>query len=156
MNPEFLRERYALQDFLSPSRIVIGEFDKRSGDFLEKAYSLFKAPVIRADLDSAEMIKYVSNLSLATKISFFNEMYIVCERLGLDADLIGKAVSLDPRIGEYGVNGGLPFGGKCLPKDVEAFRSFIKSLNINPRLLDAVSSVNDEIRFFKKMERTRE
>jgi UDPglucose 6-dehydrogenase len=123
---------------------------------LEKVYSPFKAPVIRTDLDSAEMIKYVSNLFLATKISFFNEMYLVCERLGLDADLIGKAVALDPRIGEYGVYGGLPFDGKCLPKDVEAFRSFVKSLNINPRLLDSVSSVNDEIRSLKKMEKIKE
>ena len=149
MNPEFLREKYALQDFLSPSRIAIGEFDKKSGDSLEKVYSPFNVPVIRTNLDSAEMIKYVSNLFLATKISFFNEMYIVCRRLGLDGDLISKAVSLDPRIGEYGVYGGRPFDGKCLPKDLEAFKSFVRSLNIDLKLLDAVSSVNDEMIFEK-------
>jgi len=149
MNPEFLREMYALQDFLSPSRIVIGEFDKRSGDVLEEVYSSFKAPIIRTDLDSAEMIKYVSNLFLATKISFFNEIYIICKRLGIDANLVGKAVSLDPRIGEYGVYGGSPFDGKCLPKDLEAFRNFVKSLRINPKLLDAVSSINEKMKLLQ-------
>jgi UDPglucose 6-dehydrogenase len=145
MNPEFLREKYALQDFLNPARIVIGEFDKKSGDMLENIYQSFKAPIIRTDLDTAEMIKYVSNLFLATKISFFNEIFLICQKLGLDANLIGKAVSLDPRIGEYGVYGGSPFGGRCLPKDLEAFRSFVKSLKLNPELLDAVYSVNEKM-----------
>ncbi|TRZ79965.1 UDP-glucose/GDP-mannose dehydrogenase family protein [bacterium] len=150
MNPEFLRDKSALQDFLNPNKIVIGEFDKRSGDFLEKVYSSFKAPVIRTDLDSAEMIKYASNLFLATKISFFNEMYIFCQKLGVDSEFLGKAVSLDPRIGEYGVYGGRSFNGKCLPKDLEAFRSFVKSLDVNPKLLDAVSFVNNEVDSLKK------
>ncbi|MEM2506227.1 MAG: nucleotide sugar dehydrogenase [Nitrososphaeria archaeon] len=146
MNPEFLRERYALEDFLNPSRIIIGELDKRSGDLLEKVYSIFDVPLIRTDLDTAEMIKYVSNLFLATKISFFNEMFLVCQKLGIDANIVGKAVSLDPRIGEYGVYGGSPFDGKCLPKDLEAFLSFVKSLGLNPDLLDAVRSINEKMR----------
>lgn len=146
MNPEFLRERYALEDFLNPSRIIIGELDKRSGDLLEKVYSIFDVPLIRTDLDTAEMIKYVSNLFLATKISFFNEMFLVCQKLGIDANVVGKAVSLDPRIGEYGVYGGSPFDGKCLPKDLEAFLSFVKSLGLNPDLLDAVRSINEKMR----------
>lgn len=150
VNPEFLRERYALQDFLNPSRIVIGEIDKKSGDVLEEVYSNFDAPIIRTDLDAAEMIKYVSNLFLATKISFFNEMFLVCQKLGIDADIVGKAVSLDPRIGEYGVYGGSPFDGKCLPKDLEAFLSFVKSLKLNPELLDAVRSVNEKMRLLSK------
>ncbi len=145
MNPEFLREKFALQDFLNPSRIVIGELDEKSGDLLEEAYSSIKVPIIRTDLDSAELIKYASNLFLATKISFFNEIHAVCKRLGVDIDLLGKAVSLDPRIGEYGVYGGRPFDGKCLPKDLGAFRSYVKSLGIDPKLLDAVHLVNLEM-----------
>lgn len=150
MNPEFLRERCALEDFLNPSRIVIGELDKRSGDALEEVYSVFSAPLIRTDLDTAEMIKYVSNLFLATKISFFNEMFLVCQKLGIDANVVGKAVSLDPRIGEYGVYGGSPFDGKCLPKDLEAFLGFVKSLKLNPELLDAVYSINEKMRLLTK------
>jgi UDPglucose 6-dehydrogenase len=149
VNPEFLREKTAFKDFLSPDRIVIGEFDKKSGDLLEKVYSSFKAPIIRADLDTAEMIKYASNLFLAAKISFFNEMFIFCQKLGIDSKLLGKAVSLDSRIGEYGVYGGQPFDGKCLPKDLEAFRTFVKSLDFNPKLLDAVSHVNNEVQSYK-------
>jgi UDPglucose 6-dehydrogenase len=150
MNPEFLRGEFALQDFLNPSRIVVGEFDKRSGDLLEKAYSSIDRPVIRTDLDTAEMIKYASNLFLTTKISFFNEMHMICEILHLDSAVLGKAVSLDPRIGEYGVYGGRPFDGRCLPKDLEAFRSFVKSLNSNSKMLDAVSYINCKIRSEKQ------
>ena len=145
MNPEFLRENTALEDSLNPSRIVIGELDKRSGDLLKQLYLSFKVPIIRMDLDTAEMAKYASNLFLATKISFFNEIHTICQKLGLDSDIVSKAVSLDPRIGEYGVYGGRPFDGKCLPKDLSAFRGFARALNVNPKLLDAVSLVNEEI-----------
>lgn len=148
MNPEFLREKFSSEDFLNPSRIVIGEFDKKSGDYLEEAYASIKSPIIRTNLESAEIIKYASNLFLATKISFFNELYGVCRKLGVSADLVGKAVSLDPRIGEYGVYAGRPFDGKCLPKDLDAFRSYVKSLGIDPKLLDAVSAVNHEMDSF--------
>ncbi|GAH63657.1 unnamed protein product [marine sediment metagenome] len=76
-NPEFAREASTLEDFLNSSRIVIGELDKRSGDLLERLYTPFKAPIIRTDLETAEMIKYVANCFLATKISYFNEIYII-------------------------------------------------------------------------------
>jgi UDPglucose 6-dehydrogenase len=145
MNPEFLRENTALEDSLNPSRIVIGELDKRSGDLLKQVYLSFKVPIIRMDLDTAEMVKYASNLFLATKISFFNEIHMICQKLGLDSDMVSRAVSLDPRIGEYGVHGGRPFDGKCLPKDLSAFRGFVRALNINPKLLNAVSLVNEEM-----------
>jgi len=148
MNPEFLREQYALQDFLDPSRIVIGELDKQSGDMLEKLYAHFNAPIFRTDLDSAEMIKYAANCFLATKISFFNEVHMVCQKLGLDSSFVSKVTSLDPRIGSYGIHGGRPFSGKCLPKDLEAFISHVKDRGINPKLLEAVSTVNKEIASF--------
>lgn len=157
VNPEFLREKYALHDFLNPSRIVIGELDKRSGDVLEKIYSSFDAPIIRTNLDAAETIKYVSNFFLAAKISFFNEIYMICCKLGLDADFISEAVSLDSRIGKYGVYGGKPFGGKCLPKDVEAFVNYVKCQRINPKLLEVILSINKEIASYvsKKPKRKR-
>jgi UDPglucose 6-dehydrogenase len=145
MNPEFLREKSALKDFLSPDRIVIGEYDAKSGDLLEKTYSAINAPIIRTNLDTAEMIKYASNLFLASKISFFNEMHIIAQKAGVDSSTLSKAVSMDSRIGEYGVYGGRPFDGKCLPKDLAAFRAFVRTLNLNPKLLDAVSYVNYEI-----------
>ncbi|MDI6640673.1 MAG: UDP-glucose 6-dehydrogenase, partial [Methanocellales archaeon] len=145
VNPEFGRQASALQDFLNPSRIVIGELDKRSGDTLENLYDPFKAPIIRTNLDSAEMIKYVANCFLATKISFFNEIYIICKKIGLDPHFIAEATALDPRIGSYGIYGGRPFSGACLPKDLEAFINFVKKKKINPKLLDAVNYVNSKI-----------
>jgi UDPglucose 6-dehydrogenase len=145
MNPEFLREEHALQDFLNPSRIVVGELDKQSGDTLEKLYSSFKAPIFRTDLDSAEMIKYTANCFLAAKISFFNEVHMICRKLGLDSTFISKVASLDPRIGDYGIYGGRPFSGKCLPKDLEALIHFARTKKINPRLLEAVLEINKEV-----------
>ena len=145
MNPEFLRENSAMNDFLNPNRIVIGQLDSHSGDLLEKLYSTFNAPLIRTDLDTAEMIKYVSNLFLASKISFFNEIFMICDRLGLDSKFVSETVSIDPRIGKYGIYGGTPFDGKCLPKDTKAFVEYVKSIGINPKLLEATLSINEEI-----------
>lgn len=141
-NPEFAREESTLEDFLNSSRIVIGELDKRSGDLLESLYASFKAPIIRTDLETAEMIKYVANCFLATKISYFNEIYIISKKLGLDPHFIAEAVALDPRIGNYGIYGGRPFGGTCLPKDLEAFIDLATSNKIDPKLLHSVKYVN--------------
>lgn len=148
MNPEFLREQSPLKDFLNPSRIVVGALDEKSGNQLRKIYSPFNCPLIFTDLDTAEMIKYTSNLFLAAKISFFNEIYLICRKLGLDSNAIANTVALDPRIGSYGVVGGKPFGGMCLPKDLAAFIDFTKSKGLNPTLLKAVAEVNQEISFY--------
>jgi len=159
-NPEFMREATALEDFLNPWRIVIGQLDQRSGDELEELYSTFNAPKIRASLEEAEMIKYVSNMFLTTKISFFNEIFAICKKLRLDPNLIAEATALDPRIGKYGIYGGRPFRGRCLPKDLEAFVSFIKDMKLNPKILDSALSINrrlcraEEIRS-RKAPRTR-
>jgi len=145
MNPEFLRQKSALVDFLSPDRIVIGELNRKSGDVLQDVYSAFHCPIIRTSLDTAEIIKYASNLFLASKISFFNEIYMVCKKLGLNAKNVSDAASLDKRIGKYGVNGGRPFEGACFPKDLDAFITFVSEKGINPKLLRAVKKVNQEI-----------
>lgn len=94
------------------------------------------------------MIKYTSNIFLAAKISFFNEIYMICKELGLDSKVISETVALDPRIGNYGVVGGKPFGGMCLPKDLQAFLEFASSKGLNPKLLHAVAEVNQEIRVY--------
>lgn len=148
MNPEFLREQTPLKDFLNPSRIVVGMYDDESGNLLRKIYSPFPCPQFFTDLDTAEMIKYTANLFLAAKISFFNEVFLICKKLGLDSTAISNTVALDPRIGSYGVVGGKPFGGMCLPKDLAAFIDFTKSKGLNPTLLKAVDEVNKEISFY--------
>ena len=91
------------------------------------------------------MVKYSANAFLASKISFFNEIFIICEELGVKPDLVSKIVALDPRIGEYGVYGGSPFGGSCLPKDLKAFVKYVKKKKINPRMLEEVLRLNERI-----------
>jgi UDPglucose 6-dehydrogenase len=147
-NPEFLTEKHALHDFLHPHRVVIGSLDKHSGDQLQHVYDVFHTKIIRTSLDNAEAIKYASNLFLATKISFFNEFYMICQQLGVNAKIVSEAVALDPRIGAYGIWGGKPFDGKCLPKDLAAFTSFVKTHDLNPHLLDAVAAVNDAMALY--------
>jgi UDPglucose 6-dehydrogenase len=152
MNPEFLREKTPLEDFLNPCRIVIGELDIKSGNILEELYSNFRCPLIRTDLDTAEMIKYASNMYLAAKISYFNEIFLICHKLGLDAKIVSETASLDSRIGKYGVVGGKPFAGMCLPKDLSAFINFAKTNGLNPKLLQAIAEVNQEINLYSTNE----
>jgi UDPglucose 6-dehydrogenase len=142
MNPEFLRESTALEDFLLPDRIVIGQLDKHSGDLLESVYEPFGRPVLRCSLEEAELSKYVANGFLACKISYFNEVHNICKKLGADSKVVSLAVSLDRRIGSYGTEGGRPFDGKCLPKDVEAFLKSISELGENFEVLSAAEKVN--------------
>jgi nucleotide sugar dehydrogenase len=151
MNPEFLREKTPLTDFLHPHRIIIGEFDKQSGDILNNLYTAFKCPIIRTNLDTAEMIKYTSNLFLAAKISFFNEIYQVCKKLNINSNIVGEAVALDPRIGRYGVFGGKPFDGMCLPKDLTAFLDFADSKGLDLKLLQAVEAINPEMNLYNAL-----
>lgn len=152
-NPEFLTEisqTWASDDemkrgFFSEDRIVIGESDKRSGDILEELYKPLNKPIFRTDLKTAEMIKYASNCLLATKISYWNEIFLICKEMGIDSQVIANIVGLDPRIGKYGTVHGKAFGGKCLPKDLKAFVSFAEEYH-KPKLLKAVDELNEEIR----------
>ena len=144
MNPEFLQEGSALKDSMEPTRIVIGAIDKRCGNALMKVYSPISSEKIRTDLRTAEMIKYASNVFLATKISYANEMANICYRLGIDSDVVLNAAGKDPRIGPLFLKPGLGFGGSCLPKDVKALRQKVRTLRYPGRLLNAVLAVNDE------------
>lgn len=145
VNPEFLRQTNALTDFLSPDRVVIGEFDHRSGTALESVYRSTQRPIVRCTLEEAELAKHVCNAFLAAKISYFNEVFKICRKIGADPGVIGLAAALDHRIGGYGTAGGRPFAGACLPKDLEAFISFIKGLGESPKVLDVVARVNEEL-----------
>ncbi len=143
MNPEFLREGRAVEDFLHPDRIVIGSRDDGSGDSVAAAYQGLSAPVVRCNLTAAEMIKYASNALLATKISFANEVGNVCKRLGIDVYEVMEGVGMDHRVSPHFLSAGAGFGGSCFPKDVAALVSLAESLGEEPSLLRSVLDVND-------------
>jgi UDPglucose 6-dehydrogenase len=153
VNPEFLTEiqrswtgsREFARDFFSEERIVIGEFDKRSGTTLQKLYRPLKLPIFRTDLKTAEMIKYASNCALAARISYWNEIFYICRKIGVDSNLVARIVGMDKRIGTYGTIHGKGFGGKCLPKDLDAFIAFSEENKYEPKLLKAVAEINRRI-----------
>jgi UDPglucose 6-dehydrogenase len=152
MNPEFLteitsswteEERYT-RDFFTEERIVIGEYDIKSGNLLENLYKPLNKPIFRVNLTTAEIIKYASNCMLATKISFWNEMFLICQDTQINSHTVAEIVGLDPRIGKYGTIHGKAFGGKCLPKDLKAFIEFAETIRDIP-LLKAVDTINEEM-----------
>ena len=146
-NPEFLRQNSALEDFLNPDRVVIGIDHRRKSSIepLLKIYQPICRDIIVTNYESAEMIKYVSNCFLSLKISYFNEMAKVCNKIGADETIVSLGAKMDKRIGEYGTEAGRPFDGKCLPKDTLAFKEFIKSLNIDKDLLKVCLEINDDM-----------
>ncbi len=149
MCPEFLRQGQAVYDTFNPDRVVIGEHDKRAGNILEKLFKNFyggkKVPIVRMNMVSAEMVKYVSNSILATKVSFINEIANICEKLNdIDVYKVAKGVGLDRRVGPLFLEAGPGFGGSCFPKDVNAILSFSRELGYEPRILATVIAVNEE------------
>ncbi|MBI2957382.1 MAG: UDP-glucose/GDP-mannose dehydrogenase family protein, partial [Chloroflexi bacterium] len=142
MNPEFLSEGRAVEDFMAPDRIVIGERVRGSGDRLVELYRPSRAPVIRVDLKTAEMIKYASNAFLAAKISLVNELGNICKSLGIDMYRVAEAMAYDDRIGSKFLNSGAGFGGSCFPKDLRALISIARQSGYVPGLLKAVEEVN--------------
>jgi nucleotide sugar dehydrogenase len=144
MNPEFLREGRAIEDFLHPDRIVIGSSDEQAEEVLKNLYSTLNAPIISTSLTAAEMIKYTANSFLATKISFSNEIGNICKKLGIDVYDVMKGAGLDHRIGSHFLNAGAGFGGSCFPKDVSALISLAESVGERPQLLHAVIEINEK------------
>jgi len=142
MNPEFLREGSALEDFFNPDRIVIGSSDPRSLKTIKQIYKDFKCPILTTSFKEAEMIKYVSNSFLATKLSFINEIGNVCKRLNINTNIIAKGIGLDYRISPHFLRAGIGFGGSCFPKDVSALVFKATEVGYNTRLLSAVLDVN--------------
>ncbi len=146
-NPEFFREKTPVSDFLNPDRIIIGGSHEDAMKIVQEVYKEFECPKIITDSTTSEMIKYASNIFLANKISFFNEMHKVAQIVGADSKKISEAVALDRRIGHYGVYGGKPYGGTCLPKDTDGFIHFIETrLKHTPHMLKATKLVNDIFR----------
>lgn len=143
MSPEFLREGEAVHDSFNPDRIIIGEYDSRSGDYLEEAYLDYDCPKMRCDIKSAELIKYASNSLLATKISFANEFSRICEKFNVDVYEVMKGAGMDFRINPRFLNAGVGFGGSCFPKDVNAIVSFASKKGVETPLLDSVLYTNE-------------
>lgn len=144
MNPEFLREGTALDDFLNPDRIVIGELDEKSGDKIEKMYSEFDTQKIRTSLKAAELIKYTANSLLATKISFINEIGNLCKELGIDVYEVADGAGSDHRLNRDFLNSGAGFGGSCFPKDVRAIMNFAEEEGSEANLLNQTIEVNQK------------
>jgi UDPglucose 6-dehydrogenase len=144
VNPEFLREATAMDDFLNPSRIVYSACCPPHRDLLEKLYKPFQAPMVYVDDPAvAEMVKYSANLFLATTISYWNEISNLCHLLNINSHVVGKIAAMDPRIPSYGASQhGKPFRGKCLPNNIRQFIALCEKLNYHPALLKAVDEVN--------------
>src|SRR5213080_34536 len=141
--PEFLKEGSAIDDFLRPDRVVIGDEGDWAGDAVEELYAPLDAPIIRTDIPSAEMVKLAANAFLATKISFINEIANVCEVTGADVTEVAKGIGLDERIGPKFLQAGIGFGGSCFPKDVSALKQLAGNSGYHFQLLASVLEVND-------------
>jgi UDPglucose 6-dehydrogenase len=141
--PEFLKEGSALQDFLEPDRVVIGDEGNWAGDAVAELYEPLDAPVVRTDIASAEMVKLAANAFLATKISFINEIANVCEETGADVLEVARGMGLDQRIGRHFLKPGIGFGGSCFPKDVSALKQLAGNSGYHFQLLTAVIEVNE-------------
>jgi UDPglucose 6-dehydrogenase len=142
-NPEFLKEGVAIADFLSPDRVVVGDFRAADGDRVAALYEPLGAPILRTSVPTAEMIKYASNAFLATKISFINEIANVCEEVGADVTEVAEGMGLDARIGPKFLSAGVGFGGSCFPKDVSALKQLAGNSGYHFQLLTSVIEVNE-------------
>lgn len=145
MNPEFLRAVSSEQDFARPWLTIVGSLERHTAEILTALYKPFGGLIVHCTPTEAEMIKYVNNVYNAIKISYFNEVHAICERLGVDSGLVGAAVA---RSAEsmwnplYGTRGGVPFGGACLPKDTSAFMTFVNEHGWDHLMLHAAIEVN--------------
>ena len=146
-NPEFLREGYAVDDFMKPDRVVIGTSSDRAKKIMEKLYKPFVRqgnPILFMDEKSAELTKYAANSFLATKITFMNEIANYCEIIGADVDQVRKGVGTDTRIGNRFLFPGIGYGGSCFPKDVKALKKSGLNESYQFEIIDAVMRVNEK------------
>jgi UDPglucose 6-dehydrogenase len=146
-NPEFLREGFAVSDFMKPDRVVVGTQDERAIKVMESLYKPFVRqgnPIYFMDEKSAELTKYAANSFLATKITFMNEVANFCELVGADVDKVRVGIGSDSRIGKRFLFPGIGYGGSCFPKDVQALVKSGRENNFDFQILDAVTKVNYE------------
>jgi UDPglucose 6-dehydrogenase len=142
-----LKEGAAIEDFMSPDRVVIGADNENAFEIMHELYEPFihrSDRFIKMDIRSAEMTKYAANAMLATKISFMNEMANICERVGADINQVRHGIGSDSRIGYSFIYPGCGYGGSCFPKDVQALVKTSKDSGYTPRILDAVEAVNSD------------
>jgi UDPglucose 6-dehydrogenase len=146
-NPEFLREGFAVDDFMKPDRVVIGTSSEKAKKILTELYSPFVRqgnPVYFMDERSSEMTKYAANAFLATKITFINEIANLCERVGANVDMVRMGIGSDERIGKRFLFAGIGYGGSCFPKDVKALAHTAEENHYDFRLLKSVMEVNEK------------
>ncbi|NNF02668.1 MAG: UDP-glucose/GDP-mannose dehydrogenase family protein [Bacteroidia bacterium] len=146
-NPEFLREGYAVDDFMKPDRVVIGTKSEKAKRIMSDLYAPFVRqgnPIYFMDERSSELTKYAANAFLATKITFMNEISNICERVGANVDMVRVGVGSDSRIGKRFLFAGIGYGGSCFPKDVQALKKTAEEFNYDFKVLDAVMSVNEK------------
>lgn len=143
MNPEFLREGVAVDDFLHPDRVVNGSVDIRTKKMLKELYQDFTCPIIETSVSVAEMIKYASNCFLATKISFINEIGNYCKHLGIDVYDVADGMGLDKRIDRSFLNAGIGWGGSCFPKDTKAIKAWADDHDLPCEVINSTITLND-------------
>ncbi len=145
-NPEFLREGAAVEDFMKPDRVVVGTVSEEARKIMQRLYEPYVRqgnPIIFMDEKSAELTKYAANSFLAAKISFMNEIAVLCEKLGADVDMVRRGIGTDFRIGKHFLYPGLGYGGSCFPKDVQALAKSSKEAAYDFKILNAVMRVNE-------------
>lgn len=155
-NPEFLREGAAISDFMRPDRVVLGLKSARAEQSLRALYrplNLVEVPILVTDLESAELIKYAANAFLATKISFINEMSMLCEAVGADVHAVARGMGMDKRIGSKFLHPGPGYGGSCFPKDTQALVRIAQEHGVISRIVESVIEVNaaQKARMIKKI-----
>ncbi|MDT7833459.1 UDP-glucose/GDP-mannose dehydrogenase family protein [Flavobacteriaceae bacterium S356] len=155
-NPEFLKEGSAITDFMKPDRVIIGSDSEYASKKMKELYSPFfrtHQRYLEMDIRSAEMTKYAANAMLATKISFINEMAIICEKLDADINQVRLGIGSDKRIGYDFIYPGVGYGGTCFPKDISAIQKVAKEAGYIPKLLDSVSRINQyqKVYFLQKI-----
>lgn len=146
-NPEFLREGFAVDDFMRPDRVVIGTSSERAKKLMEKLYKPYVRqgnPILFMDEKSAELTKYAANAFLATKITFMNEIANLCEKVGANVDMVRIGIGSDDRIGKRFLFPGIGYGGSCFPKDVQALAKSASDANSEMQILSAVMAINEK------------
>lgn len=148
-NPEFLREGTAIEDFMTPDRLVVGVESERAGELMAEIYRPLTDrdfPLLLTNLETAEMIKYASNAFLATKITFINEIAALCEKVGSDVTVVSKGMGMDKRIGGRFLNPGPGYGGSCFPKDTQALVKIGQENAVQQHIVEAVVRVNEQVK----------
>jgi UDPglucose 6-dehydrogenase len=148
-NPEFLREGSAIEDFMKPDRVVVGASDPEAADMMKEIYAplhSLEIPFVVTNVESSELIKYAANGFLAVKITFINEIAVVCEKVGADVHDVAIGMGLDSRIGPKFLQAGPGFGGSCFPKDTSAMANISRHHGYDFQIVEAVLRVNDAVK----------